>query len=115
MLWRAYALLSHGRDRIGLGSIGLGAWHMQGSTPPRRKADDVLKVLEEADTAIWSAAALSACAESGLLAHLGQPVTVDELASDLSMQPALVRGLLDALASFGFVTWGTERCKPHQR
>lgn len=105
MLWRAYALLSHGGDRIGLGSIGLGAWRMQGGAPSCRKADDVLRVLEEADTAIWSASALSACAESGLLARLGQPATIGELATALSMSPALVQNLLDALASFGFTRW----------
>ena len=73
--------------------------------PTCRKANDVLKVLEEADTAIWSASALSACAESGLLARLGQPATVGELASALSLPPALVQSLLDVLAGFGFVTW----------
>lgn len=105
MLWRAYALLSHGGDRFGLGSVGLGSWRMPAFPPASRKAGDVLKVLEEADTAIWSASALSACAESGLLARLGQPATTGELALALSLPPALVQSLLDALAAFGFVTW----------
>jgi precorrin-6B methylase 2 len=105
MLWRAYALLSHGGDRFGLGSVGLGSWRMPALPPASRKADDVLKVLEEADTAIWSASALSVCAESGLLARLGQPATISELALALSLPPALVKSLLDALAAFGFVTW----------
>jgi len=109
MLWRAYALLSHGGDRIGLGSIGLGSWRIPSHPSACRKADDVWKVLEEADAAIWSANALSACAESGLLARLGQPATVDELAADLSMPHALVRSLLDMLASFGFVVWAHDR------
>ena len=109
MLWRAYALLSHGGDRIGLGSIGLGSWRIPSHPSASRKADDVWKVLEEADAAIWSANALSACAESGLLARLGQPATVDELAADLSMPHALVRSLLDMLASFGFVVWAHDR------
>ena len=105
MLWRAYALLSHGGDRFGLGSIGLGSWRMPAIPTTFRRSNDVLKVLEEADTAIWSASALSACAESGLLARLGQPATLGELASILSLPPALVQILLDALAAFGFVTW----------
>ncbi|KFG66753.1 methyltransferase domain-containing protein [Microvirga sp. BSC39] len=114
MLWRAYALLSHGGDRFGLGSVGLGSWRMPASLPAFRKADDVLKVLEEADTAIWSASALSACAESGLLARLGQPATIGELALALSLPPALVQTLIDSLASFGFVTWedGRVRASP---
>jgi precorrin-6B methylase 2 len=109
MLWRAYALLSHGGDRFGLGSVGLGSWRIPAHPPASRKADDVLKVLEEADTAIWSASALSACAESGLLTRLGQPASIGELASALSLPPALVKGLLDALAAFGFVTWDGDR------
>jgi precorrin-6B methylase 2 len=100
MLWRAYALLSHGRDRIGLGS-----WRFRSSAPTRRKANDVLKVLEEADTAVWSVSALSACAESGLLLRLGRPATVGELAAGLSIPSAFVQCLLDMLAGFGFVTW----------
>ena len=109
MLWRAYALLSHGGDRFGIGSVGLGSWRIPASLPTFRKADDVLKVLEEADTAIWSASALSACAESGLLARLGQPATTGELASALSLPLALVQSLLDTLAAFGFVTWKGDR------
>jgi precorrin-6B methylase 2 len=110
MLWRAYALLSHGGDRIGLGSLGLGSigfgsWRIPSGSSACRKADDVLKVLEEADAAIWSANALSACAESGLLTRLGQPASVEELSADRSMQPALVQSLLDVLTSFGFVVW----------
>jgi len=105
MLWRAYALLSHGGDRFGLGSIGLGSWRMPAIPTTFRRSNDVLKVLEEADTAIWSASALSACAESGLLVRLGHPATIGELALALSLPPALVQSLLDALAAFGFVTW----------
>ncbi|MBM1175138.1 SAM-dependent methyltransferase [Microvirga arabica] len=105
MLWRAYALLSHGGDRFGLGSVGLGSWRIPVGAPASRKADDVLKVLEAADTAIWSASALSACAESGLLMRLRQPATGAELAQVLSLPPALVQTLLDTLAAFGFVTW----------
>ena len=88
MLWRAYALLSHGGDRFGLGSIGLGSWRMPAIPTTFRRSNDVLKVLEEADTAIWSASALSACAESGLLARLGYPATIGELALALSLPPA---------------------------
>jgi len=102
MLWRTYALLSHGGDRIGLRS-----WRMP--FPLRRPANDVLTVLENADTAIWSAAALSACAESGLLRHLARPVSPDEVAQDLALPPALVRTLLDVLADLGFVSWNAGR------
>jgi hypothetical protein len=54
MLWRAYALLSHGGDRLRLGSIGLLPWHRR-VTPTFRRTGDVFKILEEADTAVWSA------------------------------------------------------------
>jgi precorrin-6B methylase 2 len=105
MLWRAYALLSHGGDRIGLGSIGFGSWRIPSPSSACRNADDVVKVLEQADAAIWSANALSACAESGLLTRLEQPATIEELSALLSMQHALVRSLLGVLTSFGFVVW----------
>jgi precorrin-6B methylase 2 len=104
MLWRAYALLSHGRDRIGFGS-----WRFRNGAPTRRKADAVLNVLEEADTAIWSASALSACAESGLLLRLARPATVAELAAGLSIPTAFVQSLLDMLAGLGFVRWVSGR------
>jgi precorrin-6B methylase 2 len=107
MLWRAYALLSHGGDRIGLGSMGSsrGSWRIPGSTPCSRKPEDVLKVLEAADTALWSASALSACAESGLLTRLAQPSTVEQLAAALSMPTPIVGSLLDLLTGLGFATW----------
>jgi len=108
MLWRAYALLSHGGDRMGLGSIGLPSWHGP-AAPSFQRTGDVLKVLEEADTAIWSASALSACAETGLLAHLGKPTTIGALAEDVSLSPALVRTLIDVLASHRFVLWDQDR------
>ncbi|MEE1610648.1 SAM-dependent methyltransferase [Microvirga sp. CF3016] len=110
MLWRAYALLSHGGDRIGLGSIGPASWQRP-VTPSFRRSVDVLKVLEEADRAIWSASALSACAESGLLAHLGRPAEIDELARAASLPPALVGTLIDVLASYGFVVWERSRVR----
>ena len=109
MWWRAYALLSHGGDRIGLGSLRWGSWRPLHGRAPCRKADDVLRALEEADTAIWTASALAACAESGLLTRLGQPAAPEALARDLSLPPALVRSLLDVLAGFGFVVWEQER------
>ncbi|WP_114943371.1 SAM-dependent methyltransferase [Microvirga calopogonii] len=108
MLWRAYALLSHGGDRIGLGSIGLPSWHGP-AAPSFQRTGDVLKVLEDADTAIWAASALSACAETGLLAHLAKPATVDTLAEAVSLSPALVRTLIDILASHRFVVWDHDR------
>ncbi len=110
MLWRAYALLSHGGDRVGFGSIGLPTWHRAGA-PPFRRSGDVLKVLEEADHAIWSASALSACAESGLLAQLGKPMAIDELARAASLPPRLVQVLIDVLASYGFLVWERDRIR----
>lgn len=108
MFWRAYALLSHGGDRIGLGSIGLGSWSPQAAFS-RRRAADVPKVLEQVDTAIWTASALSACAESGLLGRLGQPSTPAELAHWTSLPLPLVQSLLEALAGFGFLIWHQDR------
>lgn len=110
MLWRTYALLSHGRDRLGLGSIGFPSGHWPG-VPSFRRSGDVLKVLEEIDRAIWSASALSACAESGLLTHLGKPTRIDDLAQAASLPPVLARILIDVLASHGFVTWEQDRIR----
>lgn len=111
MLWRAYALLSHGGDRIGRGSVGLGGWRLPAGIPSFRRPDDAFRALEGIDTAIWSASALSACAESGLLTRLGQPRTPAELGAALSLPPAIVRSLLDVLAGFGFVTWSDGRAR----
>jgi precorrin-6B methylase 2 len=93
---------------MGLSSMGLASWHRP-VAPTLRRPAGVLKVLEEADRAIWSASALSACAESGLLGHLGKPATIDELARAASLSPVLVRALIDLLASYGFVAWNQER------
>jgi precorrin-6B methylase 2 len=108
MLWRAYALLSHGGDRLRLGSIGLLPWHRR-VTPTFRRTGDVFKILEEADTAVWSASALSACAESGLLGHLGNSATVGELAQVASLPPTLAQALIDVLASYGLVVQDQDR------
>jgi precorrin-6B methylase 2 len=104
MLWRAYALLSHGGDRM-----GINFWRSHGKPSPCRQPDDVLAILEQADAALWSASALAACAESGLLRRLESPVTVEELSRALSMPPALVRSLVDVLEGFGLVTWSQDR------
>jgi precorrin-6B methylase 2 len=89
---------------MGLGSIGLSSWHRP-TAPSFRRPGAVLKVLEEADCAVWSASALSACAESGLLGHLGKPAAIDELSRVASLPSELVRTLIDVLASYGFVVW----------
>jgi precorrin-6B methylase 2 len=100
MLWRAYALLSHGGDRM-----GIGFWRTHDKPPrPCRHPDDVLALLEQADRAIWSASALAACAESGLLRQLETPTTLEDLARNLSMPQALAKGLVDVLAGLGLVT-----------
>jgi precorrin-6B methylase 2 len=104
MLWRAYALLSHGGDRMGMGLL-----RVADKPQTCRQPDDVVALLEGTDRAIWSASALSACAETGLLQQLAAPATSDELAARLSVPPALVRSLLDVLAGYGLVTWQNGR------
>jgi 2-polyprenyl-3-methyl-5-hydroxy-6-metoxy-1,4-benzoquinol methylase len=97
MLWRAYALLSHGGDRIGL--------RLRRSRPspaPLRRPAEVLRRLDELDAAIWSANALSAAVEAGLLDHLDGPASPDEIARRTGLPPAIVLALVDVLAGFGF-------------
>lgn len=104
MLWHAYALLSHGGDRIGL---RLGRVH--GRPRMCRHPDEVLRIFDRADEAIWSASALSACAESGLIGLLAEPRTADELAGRLAMPLPLVRSLVDVLTGFGLVVREEDR------
>jgi precorrin-6B methylase 2 len=104
MLWHAYALLSHGGDRIGLRLRG-----MQGNPRLRRRPEDVLRLLERTDEAIWTAGALAACAESGLLRQLERPTTIEDAARVLSIPVPFARSLVDALAGFGLVTWEHDR------
>jgi precorrin-6B methylase 2 len=104
MLWRAYALLSHGGDRMGIGAR-IHSWRRPGKPGPSRQPDEVLAILEGVDAAVWSASALAACAESGLLRQLEHPVTVEDLSRTLAMPPALVQSLVDVLQGYGLVTW----------
>ena len=71
MLWRAYALLSHGSDRLGLRPGVAGA-----APAPLRNRDEVLRALEKLDEAVWTANALAAAAETGLIAYLREPTTL---------------------------------------
>lgn len=105
MLWHAYALLSHGGDRIGLRSRGYAG------RPPRpcRHPDEVLRALERIDTAVWTANALSACAETGLIEALEHPSGVPELALRTGLPEAAVRTLVGLLAGLGFVVEDGER------
>jgi hypothetical protein len=98
MLWHAYALLSHGGDRIGLRS------RATPGRPPRpcRHPDEVLRALERIDTAVWTANALSACAETGLIEALGHPSSVTQLAARTGLPDAAVRALVGLLAGLGF-------------
>ncbi len=98
MLWHAYALLSHGGDRIGL---RFGRIH--GRPRMCRHPDDVLRIFDQADEAVWSANTLSACAESGLIGLLAEPRDLEDIAVALSMPPPLARSLVEVLESFGLV------------
>jgi predicted O-methyltransferase YrrM len=99
MLWRAYALLSHGTDRIGLRS-----WQPSGKPRLRQRPEDVLALLERTDEAIWLASALAASAETGLIRALEQPSTVDDMAKRLSIAPELLRTLTDVLIGAGLAS-----------
>lgn len=99
MLWRAYALLSHGGDRIGLRLP-----RPQGGRSACGHPDDVLRLLEQTDEAIWAASALAACAESGLLRELATSASIDQIAARLSLPPALISALVDVLESHGLVS-----------
>jgi precorrin-6B methylase 2 len=104
MLWRAYALLSHGGDRI-----GLRPWRVDTAPRALQRPSDVLQTLTRLDEAVWTANALAAAAESGLIGHLQEPATPDALAERIGAPPALARGLIDVLASLGFVQWDQDR------
>src|SRR6476660_617928 len=99
MLWRAFALLAHGGDRLGLRPSRAGR-----APAPLRHPDRVLRLLERLDEAAWTANALSAAAESGLLANLAQPATAADLAAGAGLPEAAAAALLDVLAGLGLVT-----------
>ena len=84
MLWHAFALLSHGGDRIGLRFE-----RIHGRPRLCRHPDDVIRIFDQADEAIWSANALSVCAESGLIGLLAEPRSLADIALRLSMPPPL--------------------------
>lgn len=104
MLWRAYALLSHGTDRI-----GLRPWQSSGTPRLHQHSNDVLALLERADEAIWTAAALSACAETGLIRALENPLTMDDIVRHLGVAPDLGRSLADTLVGAGLASWRGDR------
>ncbi len=99
MLWRAFALLAHGGDRLGLRPSRAGR-----APAPLRHPDRVLRLLERLDEAAWTANALSAAAESGLLANLAQPATAADLAAGAGLPEAAAAALLDVMAGLGLVT-----------
>lgn len=98
MLWHAYALLSHGGDRIGFRFGGI-----RGRPRMCRHPDDVLRIFDQADEAVWSANALSACAESGLIGLLAEPRTVEDVGLKLAIPLPLARSLVEVLEGFGLV------------
>ncbi|WP_414472922.1 SAM-dependent methyltransferase [Microvirga sp. M2] len=99
MLWRAYALLSHGGDRMGWRS-----WRRSAPPPVRRRPEEVLDLLERTDEALWLASALMACADSGMLRCLETPSTIEGMAGRLSRDPALVATLVDVLVGAGLAS-----------
>ncbi len=99
MLWRAYALLSHGTDRM-----GLNCWQPLGKQRLHQRSEDVLALLERTDEAVWTASALAACAEMGLIRALERPSTVDDMARQLSVAPQLIRALTDILIGAGLAS-----------
>jgi SAM-dependent methyltransferase len=106
MLWRAYALLTHGGDRIGLRPRGLGR-----PRRPFQTTDDILRTLNRIDESIWTANALAAMAEIGLIRELHGPVRSDELAARLSVPEPILAGFLDLLVSLGFAVRDGERIR----
>jgi hypothetical protein len=107
MLWHAYALLCHGANRIGFypGSL-------PGRPRLRRSPDELLRVLERADEAVWITTALSVCAETGLLRELACSSTIEDLSRHLSLPPALVRSLVEVLIGLGLTTWDGRHVRP---
>jgi predicted O-methyltransferase YrrM len=101
MLWHAYALLSHGGDRIGL-RMG----RRLGSARVSHNPDEVMRVLGSLDEAVWAAQALLVCAETRLLQQLARRRTLDELSQATNLPPALTDALVDVMAGFGFVVRG---------
>lgn len=106
MLWRAYALLSHGGDRM-----GFRPWRRSGQAPLRQHPDDILHLLERTDEAIWFAAALSACADAGVIRQLEKPISLDEIAHRLSLEPALARALVGVLIGAGLANLEGDRIR----
>lgn len=96
MSWRVYALLSHAGDAVGL--------RRRRHPPPPRPAPDgeaVLRVLARVEEGAWTAGALAAAHESGLLAALSSPVTAGEAGARAGMPAPLAEGLLDVLVGLG--------------
>jgi len=106
MLWRAYALLSHGGDRVGFRS-----WRKSGQPPLRQNPDNVLDLLERTDEAVWFASALTACADAGVIRQLETASTLSEMARNLSLDPALAATLVDVLIGAGLASWEDNRVR----
>ncbi len=104
MLWRAYALLSHGGDRM-----GLRPWRRFGPPAPRKHSGEVLDLLERADEALWFANALTACSDAGIIRQLESPSTLQDLSENLSLDPKLGAALVDLLISAGLATREADR------
>jgi predicted O-methyltransferase YrrM len=104
MIRHAYAVLSHVgaqiRERIGLEPAPRRAPREQ------RSSRAVVRVIERLDQSAWTAAALTAAAESGLLDALaGLPedrsLDVQGLATAARMPPALAAAIADVLVGLG--------------
>jgi SAM-dependent methyltransferase len=104
MLWRAYALLSHGGDRLGIKPPPA-----LSRSSPLERPDQALAVLSRLDEAVWTAHALTAAAESGIIGALNTPMTPEELSKRLAMPAPILRGLLDLLVGLGLAIREGER------
>ncbi len=99
MLWRAYALLSHGGDRI-----GFRPWRKGAQPSLRQHPNDILDLLERADEALWVASALAACADAGVIRQLEKPSTLQDMIDTLTLDPALATALVNVLVGAGLAS-----------
>ena len=102
MLWRAYALLSHGGDRIGLAPRGPASWPRQSAAT----ADDVLGTLNRSTTNDLDREALCGLRREGPASASSRHPCDRRRACRPPLRACADPGRLHRLlASLGFVTW----------